>query len=80
MNHEGDDPRIVPIFIFPCMDEYMNIIGVKLRRKDGKTIRGKKSYAPWGTNTGLLYPKGVDDNGTVYIVEGEMDYLILRIL
>jgi len=31
--------------MFPCYDEYKELIGVKLRRKDGKTIRGKKSLA-----------------------------------
>ena len=75
---QTDEPRTVSVFMFPCMDQYMNTIWVKLRRKDGKNIRGKKSYAVW--KTGLLYEKWVDDNTTVIIVEWEMDYIILRLL
>jgi len=41
--------------MFPCMDEYGAVIGMKLRRIDGKTIWGKKSMAVG--KTGLIFKK-----------------------
>jgi len=75
-NEEWDDPKTVPVFLFPCYDELNNLIGLKVRRKDWKTIRGKKSLAVW--KTGLIYDTIPKDS--VYIVEGEMDYIILKML
>lgn len=73
-----DKPKSVPVFMFPCYDweEEKNLIWIKLRRKDGKTIRGKKSLAVW--KTWILYD--YVDKREAIIVEGEMDYIILKML
>jgi len=76
INKEWDNPKTVPVFLFPCYDGSKNLIGLKLRRKDWKTIRGKKSLAVG--KTGLMYdsinPK------TSIVVEWEMDGIILSIM
>lgn len=77
INQEGDKPKTVAVFMFPCLDEFWNRIGMKLRRKDWKTIRGQKSIAVG--KTGLLY-KTIDSTKPAIIVEWEMDDTILRIL
>jgi len=74
---EGDEPKNVWVFMFPCYDKDWTLVGMKLRRIDGKTIRWKKSIAVW--KTGLLYEWKISWN-TVVLVEWEMDYIILRIL
>lgn len=73
---EWDNARRVEVFMFPQYDENKKLIGIKLRRKDGKTIRGKKSYAIW--KTWLWFKKIHKDKG--YITEWEIDAIILRIL
>lgn len=73
----NDTPKIVSVIMFPCLDREWNMIGMKLRRVDGKNIRGKKSYAPAWLKTGLLYDR---IGKTAIIVEGETDYIILKIL
>ncbi len=73
---EGDKPKTTSVFMFPCYNQKKELIWIKLRRKDGKTIRGKKSIAVG--KTGLYFDK--INNQTSYILEGEMDYLIMRIL
>ncbi len=73
---EWDSPKTVGVFLFPCYNESNKLIWIKLRRKDWKTIRGKKSLAVW--KTGLIYDSIPKD--TAYVVEGEMDYVILRML
>ena len=74
--NDTDKARTVWVFMFPCYDSYWALIWVKLRRKDWKTIRGKKSLAIW--KTGLIYDK--IDNNEMIIVEWEMDYIILKIM
>lgn len=76
VNQDWDKPKTVSVFMFPCYDEYKELIGVKLRRKDGKTIRGKKSLAIG--KTWLLYNK-INENKAI-IVEWETDWIILTIL
>jgi len=73
---EWDKPKTVGVFMFPCLDEYWEIIGLKLRRKDWKAIRGKKSLAVW--KTWLWYTDL--DLSKMIIVEGETDALVLMIL
>lgn len=78
-NQEGDDPKSVPVFLFPCYDgstESKNLIWIKIRRKDWKTIRGKKSLAVW--KTGLMYDS--INKQTTIIVEWEMDAVILSLM
>jgi len=75
-NHEWDGAKNVWVFMFPCYDEHWDLIWLKLRRRDGKLIRGKKSFAIG--NTGLLY-NDIDIRSAI-IVEWEMDYLILKLL
>jgi len=78
-NEEWDEPKSVPVFLFPCYDgstEVKNLIWIKVRRKDGKTIRGKKSLAIW--KTGLMYNS--INKKTSIIVEWEMDGIILEIM
>lgn len=77
-HEEWDAPKTVWVFMFPCYDgsEEKNLIWIKLRRKDGKTIRGKKSLAVW--KTGILYDHIGKDK--IIIVEWEMDYIILKML
>lgn len=80
-NKEWDTPRLTSIFTFPCLDEFWKIIWAKLRRKDWKTIRWKKSPSlPAPARTWLLYDRAFLDNKEVVIVEWEMDYIILRTL
>ena len=76
VNVEWDNPKTVPVFMFPCYNEKKELIGMKLRRKDWKTIRGKKSMAVG--KTWLIYNK--ISTSRAIIVEGEMDYIILSIL
>jgi len=76
-NRDGDKAKTVWVFMFPCYDIDKNLIWIKLRRKDWKTIRGKKSLAIG--KTGLYWQKDINPQ-TMYIVEGEMDYIILAIL
>lgn len=78
-NEEWDNPKTVPVFLFPCYDgsiESKNLIWIKIRRKDWKTIRGKKSLAVW--KTGLMYD--TINKKTSIIVEWEMDAIILSIM
>ncbi len=75
-NEKWDDPKTVWILLFPCFNESKELIGVKLRRKDWKTIRGKKSLAVG--KTGLLYDDISLDR--MIIVEWETDYLVLKLL
>lgn len=75
---EKDTPKTVAVLMFPCLDADWKRIGLKLRRVDGKTIRGQKSYAPSWSKTGLLFDK-IDDKEAI-IVEWETDYIILRVL
>ena len=77
-NHEGDKPKTVGVFIFPCYNEHWDLIWIKLRRKDGKMIRGKKSPALSWLKTWLLYDNL--DLDSMIIVEGETDYLVLKLL
>lgn len=80
-NVTWDTAKFTDIFIFPCLDEQWNIIWAKLRRRDWKTIRGKKSPSlPAPARTWLLYEKNLINKKTVYIVEWEMDYIIMRLL
>ena len=71
-----DEPKTVSVFMFPCYDQNADLIWMKLRRKDGKTIRGKKSLAVG--KTGLLYDQV--DTTSALITEWEIDYLILKLL
>ena len=75
-NQHWDTPKTVSVFMFPCYDQDKNVIGIKLRRRDWKTIRGKKSLAVW--KTWLLYNE--IDKELMYLVEWEMDYIILSLL
>ena len=75
-NQEWDRPKTVPILLFPCYDDQWTLIGLKLRRIDGKTIRWNKSLAVG--KTGLLYNSVATDK--MIIVEGETDYLVLKLL
>jgi hypothetical protein len=34
ITQEGDTPKTVPVFMFPCYNEKKELIGMKLRRKD----------------------------------------------
>ncbi len=91
-NQDWDKPKTVAIFMFPCYDENKELIWLKIRRKDWKPIRGKKSLALWvpsdeirkklsitkNPRTWLLYDK-IDSN-LMYLVEGEMDKIILNLL
>lgn len=49
-----------------------------MRRVDGKTIRGKKSYAVG--KTGLYWWGNISSLKSVIVCEGEADAIILRIL
>jgi len=69
-------PKQTPVFMFPCYDEQWTLIWIKLRRKDGKLIWGKKSFAVG--KTGLIYDQV--DIGKMIITEGEMDYIVLKLL
>jgi len=67
------------VVIFPMYDENFNIIWIKLRRTDTKKIRGIKSIWVW--KIWLLYEKKTKDTTwPIYIVEWEVDYLIMRLL
>lgn len=65
-----------PVLLFPCYDEEGNLIGMKIRRVDGKTIFGKKSY--WFGKTWLIY--GNVNKDTSYICEWEADWIVLQLL
>ena len=75
-----DKAKAVPVLMFPCFDDKGKRVWMKLRRIDGKTIRGQKSYAPTWLKTWLLYDEKSIDKDQAIIVEWETDYLILRIL
>lgn len=77
-NREWDEPRNVPVLMFPCYDEFWAVIGIKLRRVDWKGIRGKKSYAIG--KTGLLWWGNIQEWKPYLLVEWESDAVILRIL
>ena len=72
----NEKPKTTQVFLFPCYNELKEIIGIKLRRKDWKTIRWQKSIAVG--KTGLLYNE--IDKDLMYIVEGEMDSIIMQLL
>ena len=57
---------------FAMLSEMANPIGVRLRGHDGwkGSIHGSRS--------GILYPKHIGAAETVYIVEGQTDYLVMR--
>ena len=76
----ADKAKAVWVLMFPCMNEKGERIGMKLRRVDGKKIRGFKSYAPSGLKTWILFdPKTINKDQAI-IVEWETDYIILKIL
>ena len=75
-----DKAKSVWVLMFPCMDEKGNRIWMKLRRVDGKKIRGHKSYAPSWLKTGILYDDKSISKDQAIIVEWETDYIILKIL
>lgn len=77
-NKEWDKPKNVWVFMFPCYNGEWELIGMKLRRKDWKTIRGKKSLAVG--KTGFIYEKDDVDTKEMILVEWETDYIIMRIL
>lgn len=83
-NEEGEiinESRWVPVLMFPSFHIDENdkkiLVGMKLRRIDGKTIYGKKSYAVG--KTWLIWNK-IDPNKTVFICEWEADWVIMQIL
>lgn len=57
---------------FAMLDSYSTPIGIRLRWPDGGkgTIQGSRS--------GILFPRHLARPETVYIVEGQTDYLIMR--
>ena len=59
---------------FGMMDANCNLIGVRLRWHD------KSKGTIVGSRSGILYPTQVHKPKTVFIVEGQTDYLILRYL
>jgi len=80
ITQDWDKPKSVGIFIFPnykLIDDKKTLVGLKLRRKDWKTIRGQKSMTVG--KSGLLWDKPINNSKTI-LVEWEMDWLILRLL
>lgn len=77
IDNPQDKAKTVQVLLFPCMNEYGVIIGMKMRRIDGKTIWGKKSMAVG--NTGLIFNK-LSSSQTVYICEGEADWVVMQLL
>lgn len=75
-NEPWDEPKTVSVLLFPCYNELADLIWLKIRRRDWKTIRGKKSLAVW--KTWLLYDYVSLDKQI--IVEWETDYLVLKLL
>ena len=76
----NDKAKSVSVLMFPCLDEEWNRVGMKIRRVDGKTIRGKKSDAPSWAKTGLWYDEEDLWKDISYIAEWETDRIILKIL
>lgn len=66
--------------IFPCLDESAAIVGAKLRRVDGEKLGKVKSLTIKGGKTGLLYRPEDLSLDRIIIVEGEADYLVLKLL
>ena len=64
--------------IFPCYNEDFELKGVKLRTTDLTKFKDIKSFAV--KNTGLLYNPNDLDNEQIILCEGEVDYMILKIL
>ncbi len=73
---EGDTPKNVGVFLFPCYDEKHNIIWCKIRRVDNKTIRWVKSIAVW--KTGVIREWNIHRD--MILVEWETDYIIIKIM
>lgn len=66
----------VMILMFPCLDGEDNMVGFKIRRIDGKTIYGKKSYAVGKTG---IWHTGIK-KGTAHVCEWETDWVVLHLL
>ena len=79
INDPNNPPGFASVLLFPNYDwggDNKILIGMKMRRVDGKTIFGQKSYAVGFT--GIMYrktPKGIS-----YICEWECDGIVLEIL
>jgi len=76
----NESSKEVKVLLIPSYDgsDEKNLIGMKIRRVDGKNIRGKKSLCPYGLKTGIFYD--TIDEKSMTITEGETDYFILAIL
>lgn len=64
------------VLLFPTLDQQGTFKWFKIRRVDGKTIRWLKSPTVWGA--WLLYTDVSLDS--MIIVEGETDYIVLKLL